>query len=204
MEWFVYHENMLIAHRASNEHDFIFEMDSLVNRGDPWLLYPYLEPPSSLWIQPSFDDGSWLSTTQPLVTMNDGSIYIRKHFNPVHSYYSSVLMHVTVRSGVQVYASGQLVLEEGVSQSNNDVSFQPLIDMPLEPVTYHCSIPLDLVVNDTILAIRLLTPGSMNVSLLLELQVEGIGGMIQQTTINTPITRSEPIVPVCLISPSHV
>ena len=127
--------------------------------------------------------------------MTEGNVYIRKHFTPVHSYYSSVLLHLTVLSAVQVYVSGQLILEEGLSPSNSDTSYQPLIDMPLEPITYHLSIPLSLIVNDTVVAIHLLTPVLRSESLI-ECQIDGVVGSIQQTTVHTPIHRSESVVPV--------
>ncbi len=195
MEWFVYHEDMLIAHRASKDQEFIVEMDPFMSHGDSWLLYPSPEPPLNEWIRPSYDDGFWMSTSQSLVPVTEGNVYIRKHFTPVHSYYSSVLLHLTVLSAVQVYVSGQLILEEGLSPSNSDTSYQPLIDMPLEPITYHLSIPLSLIVNDTVVAIHLLTPVLRSESLI-ECQIDGVVGSIQQTTVHTPIHRSESVVPV--------
>ena len=106
-----------------------------------------------------------------------------------------MLLHLTVLSAVQVYVSGQLILEEGLSPSNSDTSYQPLIDMPLEPITYHLSIPLSLIVNDTVVAIHLLTPVLRSESLI-ECQIDGVVGSIQQTTVHTPIHRSESVVPV--------
>ena len=198
MEWFVYHEDMLIAHRDSNEQEFVVEMDPFVNRGDSWLLYPNPDPPLNDWSNPLYDDGFWIAMSQSIVPVTDGNVYIRQHFTPIHTYYSSLLLHLTVRSPVQVYVSGQLVLEKGLSPSNSDSSYQPLIDMPLEPITYHLSIPLSLIVNDTVIGIHLVTPKLLNESLI-EFQVEGVVGSIQQTTVHTPICRSEPVVAVRIV-----
>lgn len=200
MEYYVYYKNAIIAHRSPSNPSLLIEVLPLYHHAeDSFLLYDMIDPLPKSWIVPQYDDSFWIPTSEIGRTHPDGNAYIRVHMQVPHVYANQVLLRMTVQSAVEVYVSGKLLFSEGLTAVNEDRHYRPIITMPLQPITYSHEIPLQLVVEDMVIAVKLLTSAEEDYPLVFAMEVVMITAEESQvTSITTKFDASPSLVVVCL------
>lgn len=200
MEYYIYYKNAVIAHRSPSNPSLLIEVLPLYHHAeDTFLRFDMMDPLPKNWIVPQYDDSFWMSTSEIGRTNPDGNAYVRVHTQVPHAYANQMILRITVRSAVEVYISGKLLFSKGLTAVNDDRHYQPIITMPLQPITYSHEIPLQLVVEDMVIAVKLLTSAEEDYPLVFAMEVVMITAEESQvTSITTKLDASPSLVVVCL------
>ena len=199
MEYFICYKNTFIAHRSPTTSSLLFELLPLFHSTlTPFLHYNLPDPLPSFWTNPQYEDDQWDSVNDIGTTNMDGNAFVRVHLNLPHSFATSFLIRVTVRSAVTVYVDGTLLFSKGRSPPNEDRYYQPIITMPIEPCTYIHEVSLQELREEMVIAVKLETPTGEGYPLVFAMEVIMSTAKEQQiTSVDTEIDASPSIVIVC-------
>lgn len=192
-----YH-SMLLTTRHAYQPITFFYIEPFIRYEDDWLLYDFMDPVGTYWMSVFYDDMIWTDTPVGWLTLQEQeSFYLRKHFTPLTTQWSSIALQIETNAGAEVYVNGRLVYQIGLSEGCKEDCILVNTVHAIEPQTYSFTVgdAIDKELSEDVIAIHLI-PYYPVTSVFFRATVHPICSSTQLSNVHTRVTRSSPIIPV--------